>query len=153
MPIKLEVLTELNQADKRDIDKIWLDNKDKSIGFLDHESLEHRLKTGETLFAGRFNDRIAGIILAQSNLITSSAVQSAGEMHLIFAAVRTITQGRGVMHQMLHHVQRWSDQQNIRLVVDCGSVEVTAALQHRGFDISDGQLVYHPNEPLTRTGH
>ena len=151
MPVNLEVLTELNQADQQDIDKICLDNQDKSFSFLDRKRLIDRLNTGERLFAGRFNDRIAGVILAQPRLIKPSEAQATvSEMHLIYAAVRKITQGRGVMHQMLHHVQRWSDLQNISLIVDCGSVEITAALQHRGFDISDNQLVYRPNNAPQR---
>lgn len=123
MPVLLEHIHEPTPADWVDLEKIHLDTPEN--GFTsDKDQLKQWFKEGGWVMAGRFNDRIVGALLAKN---------IDGEVQLSQAGVRTITQRRGVMHQLLHFICVWAkqEQQTIR-INDC-SLPLQAPLIKRGF--------------------
>ena len=135
MPVKLEHLHTPTTVDWQDLEKIHQDTA--SNGFrLTQEQLHSWLEDGGWIIAGRFNDRLIGALLARE---TPAGVE------LSQAGVRSVTQRRGVMHQMLHFIQRWAQEEGKRLLVrDCPE-NLRPALQHRGFMAADGELQYRHN--------
>lgn len=135
MPVKLEHIHTPTAADWQDLEKIHQDTG--ATGFAaDRSALEQWLADGGWIIAGRFNDRLIGALLAQ---------ETRGGVTLSQAGVRSVTQRRGVMHQMLHFIQRWAQEEDKRLVVrDCPE-NLQPALQHRGFMAADGELQYRHN--------
>ena len=138
MPVKLEILRQLNDDDRRDIGKILAETTQPSDPFSDLDQLQSSLSEQQWLFAGRFNDRIVGIIIA------SKSVATAAQTNLNFAGVRQLTQRRGVMHQLIIHVKRWADHEHQRLTIEHISPDFTLALIQRGFTKEKNQWVYQP---------
>jgi len=96
VPVKLEHLSSPSQDDWQDLQKIW---QDVPTPELQPQSLEAALQSGQWLVAARFNDRIVGVILCSLKRDTVT---------LQYAAVRSITQRRGVMHQTITLLQQWA---------------------------------------------
>ncbi len=123
MPVRLEHISTPTAADWLDLEKIHLDTG--TAGFAaDRATLEQWLADGGWVMAGRFNDRIIGALLARE---TSQGIE------LSQAGVRTVTQRRGVMHQMLHFIQRWAGEEGKVLSITACPDALQPALDHRGF--------------------
>lgn len=132
MPVKLEVITAPTDADWQDLEKIHQDTASHGLTMPCSE-LQPWLTSQHWVFAGRFNDRIIGVMLAE---------QRQQMVYLSNAAVRSITQRRGVMHQMLHFMQRWAQEQHVDLVIaDCPEA-LTPALAARNFQHISNQWVF-----------
>lgn len=133
MPVKLEHIQSPADADWNDLEKIHQETATNGL-LSDRTALEQHLQSGGWIMAGRFNDRIIGVILAN---------ESNEGVILQQAAVRTITQRRGVMHQMLHFIQGWAASEGKKLCIkDCPD-ELAAALLKRGFSQKDQLWLYN----------
>lgn len=121
MPVKLEHIRQPDAADWQDIAKI---QQDAGTEILLPAALESALQQGHWLVAARFNDRLVGVILCSQN----------GDMvTLEYAAVRSITQRRGVMHQTITLLQQWADHEQVSLLMTQLPAELAAAAQRRDF--------------------
>ncbi|WP_186436026.1 acetyl-CoA sensor PanZ family protein [Thalassolituus sp. C2-1] len=136
MPVKLEHIQSPADADWNDLDKIHQETTTNGL-LSDRTALEQHLQSGGWIMAGRFNDRIIGVILAN---------ESNEGVLLQQAAVRTITQRRGVMHQLLHFIQQWATGEGKTLRIEACPDDLTAALQHRGFTLKDNLWTYNPDK-------
>ena len=135
MPVKLEHIRTPEAADWLDLEKIHQDTAEN--GFKKNSSeLQQWLNDGGWIVAGRFNDRLIGAFLAKE--------ASPNSVELSQAGVRTVTQRRGVIHQMIHFMSKWSNEQNKSLVVNDCPAELHAALSHRDFVQSDTTWIYNP---------
>ena len=133
MPVRLEHIHTPTAADLADLEKIH--NETASDGFtLNSEQLSEFLASGGWIMAGRFNDRIIGALLAQAE---------GNDVVLSNAGVRAITQRRGVMHQMIHHISRFAEQEHKRLVIRHCPAQLAAALEHREFRSIGDEFVYN----------
>ncbi len=120
MPVKLEIITTPSDADWLDLSKIHHETAQHGLT-MSPEALASWLSEGHWVFAGRFNDRIIGCVLAE---------QHGDQVQLHSAAVRAITQRRGVMHQMVHFIQRWAtDNQQSIVINECPQSLHTALLK------------------------
>ena len=127
MPVRLEHIQQPTDADWQDIGKIHQETVDS--GLTDSiETLTERLNNGSWILAGRFNDRIVGLIIATE---TEQSIQ------LEQAAVRQITQRRGVMHQLLHHTLKWADEHEKTLIIQSIPTELQTPVERRGFTPKD----------------
>lgn len=140
MPVKLEILTTLNDDDRRDIGKILSETCESDAAFAELTSIESLLSNNHWIFAGRFNDRIVGIVIATPSLTTDAQTK------LIFAGVRKLTQRRGVMHQLFVHIRRWADSEQQSLAITDSSHNFAPALNQRDFVNHEEQWVY-PAKP------
>ncbi|WP_430460417.1 acetyl-CoA sensor PanZ family protein [Thalassolituus sp. LLYu03] len=134
MPVRLEHIHQPTEADFNDLNKIHAETAPD--GFRpDAASLQQFLADGGWIMAGRFNDRIIGAVLAKE-----------GEQGVVIsdAGVRAITQRRGVMHQMLHLMQRWADQQQQSLQLESVPDYLQGALTRRHFQLINGIFIYNP---------
>ena len=123
MPVLLEHIHQPTTADWQDLEKIHLDTSDN--GFLyNKEQLQQWFNEGGWVMAGRFNDRIIGAVLAK---------EVAGEVLLSQAGVRTITQRRGVMHQLFHFIGVWRKEEEKTLRINQCPLPLQTALIKRGF--------------------
>ncbi|MCB2386299.1 acetyl-CoA sensor PanZ family protein [Thalassolituus alkanivorans] len=136
MPVKLEHIQSPADADWNDLDKIHQETATNGL-LSDRTALEQHLQSGGWIMAGRFNDRIIGVMLAN---------ESNEGVLLQQAAVRTITQRRGVMHQLLHFIQQWATDEGKTLLIEACPDDLTAALQHRGFTLKDNLWTYNPDK-------
>lgn len=137
MPVLLEHIHQPTAADWQDLEKIHLDTA--SNGFLKNkDELQQWLNEGGWVMAGRFNDRIVGALLAK---------QVNGEVQLSHAGVRTITQRRGVMHQLLHFVCSWAIQEQHSLRIDQCPLHLQTALIKRGFSQQYDYWLFSSNRP------
>ncbi|MEQ3691976.1 MAG: acetyl-CoA sensor PanZ family protein [Alcanivorax sp.] len=134
MPVKLEHLTQPNDADWVDLEKIQ--NETAPYGLASASDLKNWPDDSHWFIGGRFNDRIIGALLAEKsgNAITLSA-----------AGVRQITQRRGVMHQMLHFIQKWAVESGFSLAVKVSDDSLRASLLKRGFTTEGELLRYNHN--------
>lgn len=133
MPVLLEHLTQPNSADWQDLEKIHQDTADNGLT-LSSEQLQQWLAEEGWIMAGRFNDRILGALLAKEhdNLVELSQ-----------AGVRTLTQKRGVMHQLLHFICAWSQEHNKTLVIKTLPTNLQQSVLARGFQKRD-EAWYYP---------
>jgi len=129
VPVRLEHLTSPTAEDWADLAKIQSDTRPH--GFASAIELEQWITPQRWIIAGRFNDRLVGALLAE---------QEGDVVTLSQAGVRTITQRRGVMHQLLHFLCRWADESSFELRLHTDSDDFSAALQKRGF-VADGELL------------
>ncbi len=136
MPVKLEHIQSPADADWNDLDKIHQETSTDGL-MSDRAALEQHLRSGGWIMAGRFNDRIIGMILAS---------ESNEGILLQQAAVRTITQRRGVMHQLLHFIQQWAASEGKKLCIEVCPDDLAVALQHRGFIQKDHLWMYNPDK-------
>lgn len=123
MPVLLEHIHQPTTADWQDLEKIHLDTADNGFLF-NKEQLQQWLSEGGWIMAGRFNDRIIGALLAK---------EIADEVHLSQVGVRTITQRRGVIHQLLHFICAWSKAEQQTLRINQCPLQLQTALIKRGF--------------------
>lgn len=136
MPVLLEHIEEPSTTDWQDLEKIHLDTP--TDGFLlNTDQLQEWLKNGGWVMAGRFNDRIVGALLAK---------EVDGQVLLAHAGVRTITQRRGVMHQLAHFICRWAQQEKKTLRVNNCPTSLQPALKNRGFIQKDDHWLYLGNQ-------
>ncbi len=138
MPVKLEHLTTPADADWLDLEKIIAETAPTGLNpgaAAAGTDLRQWLSDDRWIMGARFNDRIIGAVLAerQGSVVTLSA-----------AGVRKITQRRGVMHQLLHFIQRWAGEQNLTLQVNMNDCGLRAPLCSRGFSGDDDRLQYQP---------
>lgn len=132
MPVKLEHLTEPTEADLIDLGKIRDETAPTGL------NLDTDIKSWTTserwVIGGRFNDRIVGALLAE---------REGKRIHLSGAGVRTITQRRGVMHQMLHFLCRWADKESLTLVINDSKDSLSESVLRRKFEREGNYLVYN----------
>ena len=139
MPVLLEHIHQPTEADWNDIEKIHQETLTNGLTF-DRAQLEQWLASGGWIMAGRFNDRLIGLMLAKGN---------AGYVELSQAAVRKLTQRRGVMHQLMHHILVWSEEQQRPLVLSQCTAILNNALQKRGF-VQQGNSWHYDSASKTR---
>ena len=133
MPVRLEHIHQPTDADWQDISKIHQETA--ANGLCDSpEQLKQKLQQGSWVIGGRFNDRIIGLMVATE---TEQGVQ------LEQAAVRAITQRRGVIHQLLHHLQKWAQEEGKVLYFQNVSSEYQAPLSSRDFVNKDDIWIYN----------
>ncbi|MDF1764006.1 MAG: acetyl-CoA sensor PanZ family protein [Oleibacter sp.] len=139
MPVRLEHIQQPTDADWNDLHKIRTETS--PLGLVVAGELEDWLDNQHWIIAGRFNDRIIGALLAERT--------GAQTVILTGAGVRTITQKRGVMHQMMHFIQQWAEQESLQLLVCLDDVNVSEKLQKallsRGFVREDSNLTFNPS--------
>lgn len=135
MPVLLEHLHSPSSADWQDLEKIHLDTAETGL-LLNNQQLEQWLADGGWIMAGRFNDRLLGTVLAKDN---------GDYVELSQAAVRKLTQRRGVMHQLLHFICLWCKDNNKALLVQNAPEFVQQSLLKRGFQNREGNC-YYPSE-------
>ena len=139
MPVKLEHLTSPTDADWQDLDKIIAETAPVGLtpsGTGTGQALRQWLNGNRWVIGARFNDRIIGAVLAERS--DSSAVI------LSAPGVRAITQRRGVMHQLLHFIQRWADEESLTLEINMAACDLRNPLCNRGFSGDDNRLYYRP---------
>ncbi|MDO6682865.1 MULTISPECIES: acetyl-CoA sensor PanZ family protein [unclassified Oceanobacter] len=132
MPVLLEHIKQPTAADWADIAKIQADTADEQ---LQAPMLQQRLANQGWIIAARFNDRIVGVILCTQNQQTIT---------LSNAAVRTITQRRGVIHQTIHLLQHWARDQAMTLRIETAPDTLAPALEKRGFEFTESAWVWQP---------
>ncbi len=109
MPVVLEHITAPTEDDWADLEKIRADTgaTPDSAGFTStRQDLEGHLDNNHWILAGRFNDRLVGAMLI---------TRQGHELELSQAGVRTITQKKGVLHQLLFLLHRWTTEHNLSL--------------------------------------
>lgn len=134
MPVKLEHIHQPTDDDLNDFRKIQSDTV--NLGLNSETDIENWINDSRWVIAGRFNDRIVGALLAEK--------QSDNRLILTAPGVRSITQRRGVMHQMIHFLQRWSDENTLQLMAYKENCELSQALIKRDFVDNGDFLVYSP---------
>lgn len=134
MPVRLEHIHTPAADDWVDIGKIHQDTAHDGLVTPPNE-LKCLLNSGSWIIAARFNDRIVGLMLAKEDEVG---------IHLSQAAVRHITQRRGVMHQLLHLLQCWAQAEGKRLVTDAIGDWIHQSLKKRHFCLYNGKMVYQP---------
>lgn len=135
MPVKLEHLTNPTAADWQDLDKIVNETAPHGLVIPDQSSLRDWIHKDRWVIGARFNDRIIGALLAERT--------APGIVLLSAPGVRAITQRRGVMHQLIHFLQRWADSESLTLRVDTQGCDLREPLCRRGFSGDDGSLSYN----------
>ncbi|WP_370292228.1 acetyl-CoA sensor PanZ family protein [Thalassolituus sp.] len=128
MPVKLEHITQPTPDDWNDLIKIQGDTSPEGPVADPSEWLGE----DQWYICGRFNDRIIGALQAR---------RSGDQVHLIRPGVRTITQRRGVLHQMIHFMQTWATSENLTLTVEADCA-LRTALESRGFRLNGELLEY-----------
>ncbi|MCY0967341.1 acetyl-CoA sensor PanZ family protein [Parathalassolituus penaei] len=135
MPVKLEHIRTPNDADWIDIEKIHKDTASQQGLTSTPMEVSSRLAAGDWIVAARFNDRVIGLILAH---------QQDNQVWIDQAAVRTITQRRGVMHQTLFLLMKWAREQSLTLICQNVPVQLQTALSRRGFQQQGEQWICNP---------
>lgn len=133
MPVLLEQIHQPSEADWIDLEKIHNDTATDGLK-LNPQQLQNFLDQDGWVLAGRFNDRIIGVCLAQ---------KTAQGIELSQAGVRTITQRRGVMHQLLHFITQWAKENQLSLIIHHCPAHLQPALLKRGFR-QQGEQLFHP---------
>ncbi len=133
MPIKLEHIHQPTPEDWNDLDKL---HQNSGLAPLSRDQLDNLLTSNGWIAGGRFNDRIVGVILCS---------QSADIVTLHCAAVRTLTQRRGVMHQSLWLLQKWAANEGFVLQINNLPEFLHAAVVSRGFtETAEGTWQWTP---------
>lgn len=128
MPIILEHLTSPTQEDWQDLEKI--SQGIPSQPALLQAEFENKLNQNFWIAAGRFNDRLVGFILAQ---------KIDNQILLSQASVLKISQGRGVMHQLIALLMQWADKQMLELSIKDVPDDLQKSLEARGFKQQENQ--------------
>lgn len=129
MPIILEHLQTPSEEDWQDLEQILASTQPEDS--ISREEIEHKLNQTFWIVAGRFNDRLAGCLLAQKS--------HPNQVELSQACVRKITQGRGVMHQMLALLVKWADAQSLDLIFKDVPEHLQEVLASRDFQCIKGE--------------
>lgn len=82
------------------------------------------------LVAGRFNARLLGAMFAR---------RIGNDVYLSNLAVRPVTQGRGVAHQLAHHIQKWAQESGYTLIIEEVPEALAGAFERRGFSVNGNQ--------------
>lgn len=114
MPVYLEHINQPTESDWIDLEKIYTQNPKAWLNESD----------ANWFIAGRFNSRLLGAVIAKKidNNVT-----------LNYFCVREITRNRGVAHQMLHHINRWADENGHTLIIQNVPETLSTSLEKRGF--------------------
>lgn len=128
MPIILEHLTSPTQEDWQDLEKIFQGIPSQPA--LLQAEFEDKLNQEFWIAAGRFNDRLVGFILAQ---------RKENQILLSQASVLKISQGRGVMHQLIALLMQWADEQMLELSIKDVPEGLQKSLEIRGFKQQENQ--------------
>lgn len=132
MPVFLEHVTQPDPQDWIDLNKIYSEVLEQNpqpeqevTATITQWLANDQGSDQQWLIAGKFNAR----------LLTAMFARQVGDViYLSHFAVRPLTQGRGVAHQLIHHIQKWASENNYQLIaLDCPN-EFSAALQKRGFN-------------------
>lgn len=136
MPVKLEHIHQPSEADWTDLSKIQQETSPDGLN-KDQAALSQWLDNNHWVIAGRFNDRLIGALLAEKTSPDTVLLSAAG--------VRAVTQRRGVMHQMIHFIQRWADSEGLQLAIEPNCPEaLQQALIRRGFESFEDKTLYNP---------
>lgn len=135
MPVKLEHLTAPTAADWQDLDKIINETAPHGLVTSGQISLRDWINDDRWVIGARFNDRIIGALLAERT--------EPGTIVLSAPGVRAITQRRGVMHQLVHFLQRWAESESLTLSIDSQSCDLREPLCSRGFSGDDSALRFN----------
>lgn len=137
MPVHLEHITQPTQQDWIDLGKIYTDAPQEWLTDTRdiQASLQELLDQGEWLIAGRFNARLLGALKAEKDGNT---------INLRHLCVRNVTINRGVAHQMLHHMNKWADENGYILVAKDVPDELSAPLISRGFTQDSANFIRNP---------
>lgn len=135
MPVRLEHIYSPSSQDWIDLQKIHEETAQDGLT-LDIDALKQWLQTdNHWILAGRFNDRIVGCCLA--------TLETENQITLSNAGVRRITQRRGVMHQLLHHICQWANQEGKCLQILTPPAELHSALGRRQFTAIGPDFLYN----------
>lgn len=128
MPIILEHLTSPTQEDWQDLEKIsqGIPSQPKLL----QAEFEDKLNQNFWIAAGRFNDRLVGFVLAQ---------KVDNQILLSQASVLKISQGRGVMHQLMALLMQWAEEQTLELSIKDVPADLQKSLENRGFKQQENQ--------------
>ena len=131
MPVKLEHLTNPTEDDFTDFEKIRTETEPHGLAV--DAPLREWINQNRWVIGGRFNDRIIGALLAERN---------GDHVRLANAGVRRTTQRRGVMHQMLHFLCKWADEERLTLEFVDSEDSLSEAILRRSFERQGNLLVY-----------
>lgn len=128
MPVVLDHITRPSELDWEDLASIRNDTGlgDSALGFTSQRSeLESELNDHNWIIGARLNDRLVGAMLAT---IRDDALE------LSQIGVRTITQQKGVLHQVLFLLGRWAEEHQVSLFVqgDKTPEDLKKSLARRG---------------------
>lgn len=137
MPVHLEHITQPTQQDWIDLGKIYTDAPQEWLTDASdlQASLQELLDQGEWLIAGRFNARLLGAL---------KATKDGNTINLRHLCVRNVTIKRGVAHQMLHHMNKWADENGYTLVAKDVPGELATSLVSRGFTQDSPNFIRNP---------
>ncbi len=137
MPVHLEHITQPTQQDWIDLGKIYTDAPQEWLTDPSdiQASLQELLDQGEWLIAGRFNARLLGALKATKN---------GNIINLRHLCVRNVTIKRGVAHQMLHHMNKWADENGYILVAKDVPDELATSLLSRDFAQDSPNFIRNP---------
>lgn len=131
MPVVLEHITQPTEDDWEDLEKIRADTgaSPGALGFRSTRAdLEGKLNDDFWILAGRFNDRLVGAMLL---------TRQGNELELSQAGVRTITQRKGVLHQLLFLLDRWTNEHDMTVFVHSEDTpeELQKAMARRNVEV------------------
>lgn len=136
MPIRLEQIRQPTAEDWADLEKIHKDTQSEGLT-LSQESIQSWLNAGGLILGGRFNDRLVGMALAKDQ-------QEESVLLLTQAAVRAVTQRRGVMHQLIELTKSWAKENKRSVIIPQVPEHLCPALEKRSFKATDGVWRYTP---------
>lgn len=136
MPIILEHLISPTQQDWQDLEKISQDIPSQPP--LLQAEFEDKLNQNYWIVTGRFNDRLVGFILAQ---------KKDNRVFLSQAGVLKISQGRGVMHQIMALLIHWADAKRLELIIKDAPEQLQKSLKKRNFKQQKNHVWVRFNQP------
>lgn len=143
MPVKLEHISKPSEEDWSDLGKIHLDTQPEGFS-KPRDELEKWLTDGGWIIAARFNDRLIGAMLARSD-------ERQCVTELSDAGVRSVTQRRGVMHQLLELIKQWAQHENRQLKISNPPKHLVEPLNRRSFINRDGSCYFSPQSYKSHT--
>ena len=138
MPVHLEHIDQPSEQDWIDLGKIYADAPQQWLTNSQDikASLQALLDQKIWFIAGRFNSRLLGAMQASKDGDTVT---------LQHFCVRNITINRGVAHQMMHHLNRWADENGYTLVAKNLPQSLANSIKSRGFIEQTNDFVRKPN--------
>lgn len=121
MPVQLQQITELDQADAADLKKVYAD---QNFGDDIEQWAKQRLKEDFLLFAGRFNGAILGAVWI---------IPTDNQWQIKALCVRDITRRRGVARQMMTLLIKEAEKRSLTLRCDHTFLPLAALLAELGF--------------------
>lgn len=144
MPVYIEWAEQPSEQDWIDLEKLYKETpalwfEDYGVSNTQDYVAKHQNEADKALATGRFNDR----------LITAASLQRHGQGYLIqHLCVRSVTQQRGVAHQLLIRLGQWADDQGLSLVVEAKDSELStllSKLEKYGFSRAEDLWIRRPN--------